>query len=419
MMNEKALCTARELAIGYGKTPLLSDICLGVQPGQILTLIGPNGAGKSTLLKTLAGQLAPMGGTVLLEGRNLADYTGTQRAQKLALMAPHSRRMELTTCFDFVSAGRYPYTGRLGILSAEDRQQVHRALELVGAAHLADRDFNRISDGQRQRILLARALCQQPEVIVLDEPTSYLDIRHKIELLDILREMTASRGLSVVLSLHEVDLATKLADVVVLVKDNAIFRCGAPEDVLDDDTIRQLYDIHDGSFNLLLGSVELCGAAGEPRVFVVPGEGRGAPCFRALQKRGLPFAAGILQRCDVDWAVAETLAARRYEAESFSPPAPDTLRAAVAAACSSACVVDSGAAIGPYNRENLELLRAAAGAGVPVLTLRRERLESLEAARPFDTVRALMDEAARLAAGKGGGVCPSSGAASGAIAGTV
>ena len=129
MMNEKALCTARELAIGYGKTPLLSDICLGVQPGQILTLIGPNGAGKSTLLRTLAGQLAPMGGTVLLAGKDLTAYTGTQRAQKLALMAPHSRRMELTTCFDFVSAGRYPYTGRLGILSAGDRQQVHRALE--------------------------------------------------------------------------------------------------------------------------------------------------------------------------------------------------------------------------------------------------------------------------------------------------
>ena len=205
MMNEKALCTARELAIGYGKTPLLSDICLGVQPGQILTLIGPNGAGKSTLLRTLAGQLAPMGGTVLLEGRNLADYTGTQRAQKLALMAPHSRRMELTTCFDFVSAGRYPYTGRLGILSAEDRQQVHRALELVGAAQLADRDFNRISDGQRQRILLARALCQQPEVILLDEPTSFLDIKGKIELLTILKELAHTGQLAVILSLHELE----------------------------------------------------------------------------------------------------------------------------------------------------------------------------------------------------------------------
>ena len=157
-MNETFLCTANDLAIGYGKTPLLSGIALGVQPGQILTLIGPNGAGKSTLLRTLAGQLDPMGGAVLLDEKKLSDYTGTQRAQKLALMAPHSRRMELTTCFDFAAAGRYPYTGRLGILSAEDKRQAHSALERVGAAHLADRDFNRISDGQRQRVLLARAL---------------------------------------------------------------------------------------------------------------------------------------------------------------------------------------------------------------------------------------------------------------------
>ena len=411
-------CETQNLAVGYG-APLLRDIALHAERGKILALIGPNGAGKSTLLKTLAGQLAAQGGAVLLDGQDLTAYTPNARARKLALMLPHTARTELTSCFEVAAAGRYPYTNHFGKLSREDQRIVEDSMARVNALELREQRFTELSDGQKQRVLLARALCQQPEVIVLDEPTSYLDIRHKIELLDILREMTASRGLSVVLSLHEVDLATKLADVVVLVKDNAIFRCGAPEDVLDDDTIRQLYDIHDGSFNLLLGSVELCGAAGEPRVFVVPGEGRGAPCFRALQKRGLPFAAGILQRCDVDWAVAETLAARRYEAESFSPPAPDTLRAAVAAACSSACVVDSGAAIGPYNRENLELLRAAAGAGVPVLTLRRERLESLEAARPFDTVRALMDEAARLAAGKGGGVCPSSGAASGAIAGTV
>mgnify|MGYP000277835047 CR=1 FL=1 len=181
------LLDAVDLVAGYiPGVNILNGASLTLHEGEIVGIIGPNGAGKSTLLKTLAGQLAPMGGTVLLEGRNLADYTGTQRAQKLALMAPHSRRMELTTCFDFVSAGRYPYTGRLGILSAEDRQQVHRALELVGAAHLADRDFNRISDGQRQRILLARAICQQPEILLLDEPTSFLDIKGKIELLTIL-----------------------------------------------------------------------------------------------------------------------------------------------------------------------------------------------------------------------------------------
>ena len=255
-MNEKALCTARELAIGYGKTPLLSDICLGVQPGQILTLIGPNGAGKSTLLKTLAGQLAPMGGTVLLAEKDLTAYTGTQRAQKLALMAPHSRRMELTTCFDFVSAGRYPYTGRLGILSAEDRQQVHRALELVGAAHLADRDFNRISDGQRQRILLARALCQQPEVILLDEPTSFLDIKGKIELLTILKELAHTGQLAVILSLHELELAEKIADTVVCVSPGGVSGVLTPEQAFQPENIRTLYGLTEQQYTALFGTPE-------------------------------------------------------------------------------------------------------------------------------------------------------------------
>ena len=256
MMNEKALCTARELAIGYGKTPLLSDIYLGVQPGQILTLIGPNGAGKSTLLKTLAGQLAPMGGTVLLAGKDLTAYTGTQRAQKLALMAPHSRRMELTTCFDFVSAGRYPYTGRLGILSAEDRQQVHRALELVGAAQLADRDFNRISDGQRQRILLARALCQQPEVILLDEPTSFLDIKGKIELLTILGTLAHTQKLAVILSLHELELAEKIADTVVCVSPAGVSGVLTPEQAFQPENIRTLYGLTEQQYTALFGTPE-------------------------------------------------------------------------------------------------------------------------------------------------------------------
>ena len=255
-MKEHFLCGAQGLAIGYGKAPLLSDICLGVQPGQILTLIGPNGAGKSTLLRTLAGQLAPMGGTVLLEGRSLAGYTGTQRAQKLALMAPHSRRMELTTCFDFVSAGRYPYTGRLGILSAGDRQQVHRALELVGAAHLADRDFNRISDGQRQRILLARALCQQPEVILLDEPTSFLDIKGKIELLTILKELAHTGQLAVILSLHELELAEKIADTVVCVSPGGVSGVLTPEQAFQPENIRTLYGLTEQQYTALFGTPE-------------------------------------------------------------------------------------------------------------------------------------------------------------------
>ena len=252
-MNETFLCGAENLAIGYGKAPLLTEISLGVQPGQILTLIGPNGAGKSTLLKTLAGQLAPMGGAVLLESKSLADYSGTERARRLALMAPHSRRAELTTCFDFVSAGRYPYTGRLGILSAEDRQQVRQALELVGAAHLADRDFNRISDGQRQRILLARALCQQPEVILLDEPTSFLDIKGKIELLTILKELAHTKKLAVILSLHELELAEKVADAVVCVSPSGVSGVLTPAQAFTPENIQVLYGLSGEQYAALYG----------------------------------------------------------------------------------------------------------------------------------------------------------------------
>ena len=252
----KYLCETKELAIGYGGAPLASGITLGAVPGQILALIGPNGAGKSTLLKTLAGQLAPLGGAVLLDGRSLTDYTGPARARKLALMLPHTRRTELTSCFEFAAAGRIPYTGRLGILSDTDRQAVRDALELVGAAPLADRDFNCISDGQRQRVLLARALCQQPQLIVLDEPTSFLDIRYKLELLSVLKRMVRENDLAVLLSLHELDLARRISDTVICVAGDRIDRIGTPEEIFTSDYIAQLYHLERGKYDECFSTLE-------------------------------------------------------------------------------------------------------------------------------------------------------------------
>ena len=246
-------CETNDLAIGYGKTPLAEAIAVGVPRGKILTLIGPNGAGKSTLLKTLAGQLAPVGGTVLLDGQDLTSYTGNARAQKLALMLPHTRRTELTTCFEFAAAGRIPYTGRLGILSDADRQQVHAALELVGAEHLADRDFNCISDGQRQRILLARAICQQPEIILLDEPTSFLDIKGKIELLTILQKLAHTQNLAVIVSLHELDMAQKISDAVVFVSPGHVSGVLTPEQAFAPENIRTLYRLSAEQYETLFG----------------------------------------------------------------------------------------------------------------------------------------------------------------------
>ena len=253
MSDPKFYCRAEDLAIGYGKTPLMEHIGLGVGKGTILTLIGPNGAGKSTLLKTLAGQLAAQSGAVLLQGQNLTTYTPNARARKMALMLPHTRHTELTTCFDVAAAGRYPYTGRLGILSEQDKQQVRDALHLVQADELADRDFTKISDGQRQRVLLSRAVCQQPEILLLDEPTSFLDVKGKAELLTILRTLAREKQVAVIVTLHELALARKLADAVVCVSHKGVSQVLSPEAAFAEDNIRTLFDLTAEQYAALYG----------------------------------------------------------------------------------------------------------------------------------------------------------------------
>ena len=245
-------CETRALAIGYG-APLLQDITLQAERGKILALIGPNGAGKSTLLKTLAGQLAAQGGAVLLDGQTLTTYTPNARARKLALMLPHTARTELTTCFEVAAAGRYPYTGRLGILSDADRLAVREALALVQAEALADRDFTKISDGQCQRVLLARAVCQQPEILLLDEPTSFLDVKGKAELMAILQTLAHEKNVAIIVTLHELELAQKLADAVVCVSPHGVSGVLTPKEAFARENICRLFDLTAAQYAALFG----------------------------------------------------------------------------------------------------------------------------------------------------------------------
>ena len=201
------------LTVGYDKKPLIKDICIGIEKGEIVTLIGPNGSGKSTILKSITRQLKLVGGNVGFDGKNLHELSFRELSTKMAVVLTERMKPELMTCHDIVATGRYPYTGRLGMLTREDEEKVEKAMRAVHAEELGGRDFNAISDGQRQRVLLARAICQEPEVIILDEPTSFLDIRHKLELLAILRRMAKEKGITVIMSLHEIDLAQKISEI--------------------------------------------------------------------------------------------------------------------------------------------------------------------------------------------------------------
>ena len=249
-----------DLSVGYNGKPLIRDIRLELGRGQIMTLIGPNGAGKSTILKSIIRQLELTGGAVYLENYDMAKLSERDVSQRMSVLMTSQIHPELMTCEDVVATGRYPYTGRLGILTREDREKVLQCLALVHASDLADRDFSRISDGQRQRILLARALCQEPEVLVLDEPTSFLDIRHKLELLAILKDMVRSRSLAVIMSLHELDLAQKISDYVVCVNGGRIDRQGPPEEIFSSGYMMQLY----GAAGQLQRPLRLPGAGGRP-----------------------------------------------------------------------------------------------------------------------------------------------------------
>ena len=179
----------RGLAVGYNGKALIHGIEIGVKRGEIVTLVGPNGSGKSTILKTITSQLERISGQALLSGKDIREYSRKELAEQMAVVLTGRLQTELMTCRDVAAMGRYPYTGRLGILSERDERKVDEALAQVHAEHLAERSFDAVSDGERQRILLARAICQEPEIIVLDEPTSFLDIRHKLELLSILHRM--------------------------------------------------------------------------------------------------------------------------------------------------------------------------------------------------------------------------------------
>lgn len=339
----------KDLSVGYNGNSLIRDINIGINKGEIVTLIGPNGSGKSTILKSITRQLKVVGGNVLFDDTSLLKLPYKELASKMAVVLTDRIKTELMTCHDIVATGRYPYTGRLGILTQEDERLVEDAMQAVHAQELGNRDFNAISDGQKQRVLLARAICQDPDVIVLDEPTSFLDVKYKLELLSILERMARQKKITVIMSLHEIDLAQKISDKIICVKGETISHYGSPEEVFTEEIIRELYGINNGYFDPLFGSIELPAPEGEPEVFVISSGGTGIPVYRRLQKEHIPFAAGILYENDIDYRLARLLAAEVITEEPFEEIREETLQKAFETMGKCKRVINAGVKIGTWN----------------------------------------------------------------------
>lgn len=351
------------LSVGYKGKPLIHDICLDIKKGEIVTLIGPNGAGKSTILKSITRQLECIGGSVILDGTDIQAMSYKSLASRMAVVLTDRIKAEMMTCHDIVASGRYPYTGRLGILTAADEQKVEEALKMVHAKDLGMRDFANISDGQRQRVLLARAICQEPDVMILDEPTSFLDVKYKLELLAILRQMAKEKGITVIMSLHEIDLAEKISDKIICVSGETIFAYGTPEAIFKEETIRSLYHIDNGYFDPVFGSIELPRPEGKPQIFVLSAGGSGIEVYRRLQKENIPFIAGILYPGDIDYQLARVLAMEVITEKPYCRMTEETYAWAAERMQTCEKVIFAGAEAGDMNQALFRLKEEAEKAG--------------------------------------------------------
>ena len=358
-MNDKLLRT-ENLIVGYGKHIVIQGMDFSVNSGEIVTLIGANGAGKSTLLKTIASQLAPLAGTVYLHDK--AHISERELAKIMSVVLTVRIDPELMTGEDVVSSGRYPYTGRLGILSERDRQKIAEAMEMTHVTELCDNAFSQLSDGQRQRIMLARAVCQEPEILVLDEPTSFLDMKHKLELLMLIRRLAKEKHIGVVVSLHELELAERVSDRILCIRNGKIDRIGTPEEIFKDDYVKELYQISSGSYHPVTGA-ELESVKGNPEIFFIGGGGMGIPVYRKLQRQGIPFACGVLHENDIEYPIASSLSSEVIAEKAFEPVSEIQFQKAAAVLGSCRSVICACTAFGSMNQKNFALLKLAEASG--------------------------------------------------------
>ncbi|NJO82562.1 MAG: ABC transporter ATP-binding protein [Blastochloris sp.] len=287
------LLETHDLSIGYQvphrpSVVIARDLQLRLSLGEIVCLIGPNGAGKSTLMRTLAGMQKPLGGRVLLGNQELHRLLPIDRAKRLGIVLTERPNVGLLSGYALVALGRHPYSDWTGRLTRYDEAVIHWAVDAVGAGDLAERPVMELSDGQRQKLMIARALAQEPELILLDEPTAFLDLPRRVEMMQLLKHLTRETGRTVLLSTHELDLALRTADAIWLMSDG-IVRMGTPEDLILNRAFESAFQSEGLNFNRETGTFNTNHQMG--RVVAVIGSNVAYTwTCRALERAGFTLA---------------------------------------------------------------------------------------------------------------------------------
>ncbi|MBQ6084056.1 MAG: ABC transporter ATP-binding protein [Bacteroidales bacterium] len=243
------------LSIGYANKAVVSDINVSLNEGDIIALIGPNGAGKSTLFKTFSTHIKPVGGKIELFGRDINLYSNNERAKLLGIVLTERPDDMFLKVYDVVAAGRYPYTGMFGKLSEDDEKEIKASLELVGVNNLIDRVFNTLSDGEKQKVMIAKAIAQNTPIIMLDEPTAFLDYPSKIELFSLLKKLAKEQKKAILFSSHDLELLLRYTDNIWIIAKDLPFASGQSSVLLKNGIIQKYFQLKDADNQYLLNEL--------------------------------------------------------------------------------------------------------------------------------------------------------------------
>ncbi|MGI6226589.1 MAG: ABC transporter ATP-binding protein [Peptococcales bacterium] len=362
----------------YDYDLVLENINILVNKGSFVTIIGPNGSGKSTLLKAISKVILPNKGQILFDNLDIAVLNQKLLAQNMAVV-PQNINIDFPfTVFDTVLMGRTPFLRKFESEGKKDHAIATWAMELTNTLHLKDRKVTEISGGELQRVLVARALTQEPKMILLDEPTAHLDISHQIELLELLQSLNTTTGLTVIAVLHDLNLAAQFSDYIFLLKDGQVVVSGEPEKVLTTENIRKVYKMEvsitdnllTGRFNIIPLTKTTNKINGKGlHVHLICGGGTGLFLFDKLAFLGYKVTCGVLNIGDSDWSKAKKLGLNIAEEAPFAPISKKAALKNEELIMQANCIIVTPVPFGPGNLINLELALDACKKNQPVLVI--------------------------------------------------
>ena len=246
-----------KLKVGYDETIIVPSFDAGFIQGKVTSIIGPNGCGKSTVLKAIGRILKSAGGSIIINDKDISALKSKDIAKELAILPQSPAAPGSITCFELVAYGRFPYQKGFGRLSQEDKDIIHWALEVTNMQEYENREIAALSGGQRQRVWISMALAQQTNIIFLDEPTTYLDLNYQLEILELLKRLNEEQGVTIVMVLHDLNLASKYSDYLIAMKDGEIVKYGTPKEVICKDILAKCFQV-DADISYLDGNKPVC-----------------------------------------------------------------------------------------------------------------------------------------------------------------